>query len=246
MPSLPSVKLLQDQSLALQSLHSPLVGDQLIIDEKANKNPSKKAGKSKNVKDMLFQRFSEKGFSSRDIPKAIVIHELMGILMLALTWSFCYMFPISQQTFLKQPIQRIMHSMPKGLSNSISSNGFINSRFGSSYIESSCLRKLIRPATLPAKIFLTFKLVELSHKFDFNPETSSMPIQIKEESVEKRISYEFPRQKVALFTWKEGLLGSQRDTGATSSLAMRFQAEMTKEADDNVCMKEDSSRFNLF
>ena len=38
--------------------------------------------------------------------------------------------------------------------------GCKNSKFGSAYIESSCCRKIIRPFTLPGKLYVTFKVVE--------------------------------------------------------------------------------------
>jgi hypothetical protein len=39
-------------------------------------------------------------------------------------------------------------------------NSFLNSKFGSAYIESSCCRKIIRPFTLPGKLLFTFKAIE--------------------------------------------------------------------------------------
>jgi hypothetical protein len=110
--------------------------------------------------DSFMNRLRDKGFTAQDIPKAIIIHEVFGVLMLALTWSLCYCYPLSETALLKQPIGSIMSKMPNILSRSIESNKFLTSRLGVSYIESSCLRKLIRPITLPVKLILTLKLVE--------------------------------------------------------------------------------------
>lgn len=218
-----------------------------------------KKKKNKNVKDLFFQKFAEHGFSATDIPRAIVIHEAMGIFMLALTWSLCYLFPLSQHPFLRHPIERIMNTMPKGLSSSIASNGFINSRFGSSYIESSCLRKLIRPATLPTKVFLTFKFVELLHRFDSIPVSiitniSDQPTTTSPQASQGKITTLFSssgvhdeeigsRPKISninagkLF-WKKGFLNTHRSPSL--SLFDRFDAEMGASSNDNTleCLYE--------
>lgn len=106
--------------------------------------------------------FQEKGITVEKVPNAILIHELMGIFMLATTWSLCYCFPISQSKYLKKPIENMLSKMPNVFSSAIQGNDFLTSRFGISYMESSCLRKMIRPFTLPAKLFLTVKLVQLT------------------------------------------------------------------------------------
>jgi hypothetical protein len=120
----------------------------------------------KKVKKDRFSRYFEgKGLTVADLPKAIVCHELMGIFMLALTWSTCYYFPLSQNQFLKEPMARMVAMVPKALSGPVTSNPFLSSRIGTSYLESSCLRKLIRPITLPSKLYLTYRLVQVLPNF---------------------------------------------------------------------------------
>jgi hypothetical protein len=58
----------------------------------------------------------EHGFRAADVPKAIVVHELLGIAVLALTWSTCYKFPPSQNRYLKDPIAKVMGLIPKKVS----------------------------------------------------------------------------------------------------------------------------------
>jgi hypothetical protein len=121
---------------------------------------------TKKVKKDRFSRYFEgKGLTVTDLPKAIVCHELMGIFMLALTWSTCYFFPLSQNQYLKEPIARMVAMVPKALSGTVTSNPFLSSRIGTSYLESSCLRKLIRPITLPSKLYLTYQLVQVLPNF---------------------------------------------------------------------------------
>lgn len=105
--------------------------------------------------------FQEKGLGIQDIPKAIVCHEMMGYVMLGLTWTACYHFPISDIPFLKGPMDRLTSMVPQVLSNPVNNNPFLCSKFGKAYMESACLRKLIRPITLPGKLFLTYKMVQI-------------------------------------------------------------------------------------
>ena len=91
----------------------------------------------------LMSKLKQKGYSSNDIPKAIIFHEILGIAMLAFTWTYCYYFPPSQSSLLQKPIATIKNHIPKGLAGKINENGFLTSRIGSSYVESSYLRKLI-------------------------------------------------------------------------------------------------------
>lgn len=116
--------------------------------------------------DKFSKYFEGKGLTVNDLPKAIICHELLGIFMLALTWSTCYFFPPSQNRFLKEPIAKMISMVPKALSGPVTNNAFLSSRIGTSYLESSCIRKLIRPMTLPSKLYLTYKLVQVLPKFD--------------------------------------------------------------------------------
>mmetsp|Transcript_23304 Transcript_23304/g.38850 ORF Transcript_23304/g.38850 Transcript_23304/m.38850 type:complete len:309 (+) Transcript_23304:54-980(+) len=112
-------------------------------------------------KNRMFAYFEEKGFSVDDIPKAIIFHEILGISVLILTWSACYRFPPSQNRFLKEPINRMLSVVPNQLKSPVQANAFLSSKVGTSYIESSCFRKLIRPVTFPLKLYLTFKMIQL-------------------------------------------------------------------------------------
>eukprot|EP01031_Cornospumella_fuschlensis_P036890 gene36890-44755_t len=78
--------------------------------------------------------------------------------------------------------------MPLALTKSFEANKFLSSPIGVSYVESSCLRKLIRPLTLPGKVFLTFKLVELLHKSDKRRELA--PALTVDST--KKIQFELP------------------------------------------------------
>ena len=106
--------------------------------------------------------FLDKGLRKSDIPKAFFIHEVLGILMLALTWSTCYRFPLSSNPTLWTPIENMFAKAPlfsKSVSNRISQLPF-PPRVTEAYLESSCFRKIIRPVTFPGKMLLTYKIVQ--------------------------------------------------------------------------------------
>lgn len=119
----------------------------------------KNNNKVNREKQPLWKYFDDKGLTVQDLPKAIICHEIIGILIMALTWSTCYYFPPSQNILLKEPIARLTSVLPRTFTEQIHSNPFLNSRLGSSYLESSCLRRLIRPVALPVKLYLTYRLV---------------------------------------------------------------------------------------
>ena len=132
-------------------------------------------------KSFVTGRFSKFGFKTEDIPKAIIIHELLGISMLILTWSACYHLQFSKNPFVLQKFNQFTNLLPKSLTSSLSNaklpfgidKEVLTSRMGSSYIEASCFRKIIRPLTLPAKLVVTYKLVTFSDKTKnkINPNT---------------------------------------------------------------------------
>jgi len=105
--------------------------------------------------------FEEKGFKAHDIPKAIVIHGLLDVFILAFTWSSCYILAPSQMPLLKGPINKAISFLPDSFTRTASNTPFLSSRLGTAYIEASCLRKLIRPVAFPAKLYFTYQLVKV-------------------------------------------------------------------------------------
>jgi hypothetical protein len=83
------------------------------------------------------------------------------VLILALTWGSCYTLQPSNSFLLKEPIERLVAALPERLSQSVGSTPLFNTRLGQSYVEASCLRKLIRPVAFPVKLYLTLKMARL-------------------------------------------------------------------------------------
>jgi len=111
------------------------------------------------------------GFNKQDLPKAIVCHEALGVIILALTWSACYVWPMSQNPLLMKPISRIKNYIPVSTLSKISAGieKFpVNPRITESYIESSCFRKIVRPITIPGKLWLTLRLLRFHAKTESN------------------------------------------------------------------------------
>ena len=102
----------------------------------------------------------QKERSARDIPMAIAIHECLGLLILASTWFAAYNYPPSKIPILAGPIKRMEAILPARLKSMTSNNPVLASRAGQSYVEASCVRKLIRPATIPLKLTATFLILK--------------------------------------------------------------------------------------
>ena len=101
------------------------------------------------------------GLDASDIPKALVLHEILGFCMLAITWTFCYYFPLSKIPFFETQLKRLppMHTFSKSTTMNRVFDA-LSSRKGVAYLESSCLRKVVRPATIPGKMWVVFLLLK--------------------------------------------------------------------------------------
>lgn len=130
--------------------------------------------KSNPLRRRLVTYFEEKGFQASDIAKAIVCHEILGLTLLAITWSSCYFFPPSQAVWLQKPIASLAERLPKSWTTSLKTNKVLSSKLGSAYLESSCCRKVIRPLTIPGKLIFTFHMVKKLGEFQATAENSSI------------------------------------------------------------------------
>eukprot|EP01038_Epipyxis_sp_PR26KG_P013920 gene13920-18668_t len=130
------------------------------------------------VKENLINYFESKGFKAVDIPKAIIIHECLGIAMLIVTWTTFHKFPIASHQMFKAPLAYIKEKVPSTFSN----NPIVNSKYGRSYIEASCFRKLIRPFTLPGKMLLTFHIISQLYKTE-KVGGSSLKLDISDSTI---------------------------------------------------------------
>lgn len=144
-----------------------------------NENAPKPKKSLLGLRERLIKAFQDNGLTAQDLTTAIIIHEALGIFMLALTWSLCYFVQLSTLPMLKEPLNKIASMMPKMISN----NEFLNSRLGVAYCESSCLRKLIRPLTLPTKVIVTVKLVQLIHALQHKRSSPSIPLSLPSSDV---------------------------------------------------------------
>jgi hypothetical protein len=103
-------------------------------------------------RDSAKKFMTDRGLSPTLLPKAIFVHEMLGLAMLAVTWSLAYHFPPSELPLLAGPIKKINSAIPNQLS-------WLNTKPGRSYVEASCCRKLIRPLTIPGKLYFTFAIM---------------------------------------------------------------------------------------
>ena len=108
-----------------------------------------------------------------DVPKAVAIHEMLGLAMLASTWKLAYHFPPSKIPALAGPIEKMKSLVPSRVMASVSSSKVLSSKLGVSFIEASCFRKLIRPATIPLKLIATVVVMKKAFPMALVPASSS-------------------------------------------------------------------------
>jgi hypothetical protein len=114
----------------------------------------------------------EKGLTATDIPKAAVVHEAMGLTYLLGAWGLCYK---------AQPTQRLGDMMPnvkaklmqKGRFSDallkaeakveswqwMRKTGLDNKKLVVGLAESVVMRNVLRPVTIPLKLWLTWKII---------------------------------------------------------------------------------------
>lgn len=144
--------------------------------------------KMKAAKKRMTDFFESKGIAAQDIGKAIAVHEAMGLGMLAVTWSSCYLFPPSQSKLMARPIASMKAMLPNKMLSGIGNNAVFQSKYGSSYIEASCCRKIIRPFTIPGKLWATYYVVRMG-KSDKAVDGEGMPIKSRsKDSKSSRIA----------------------------------------------------------
>jgi len=112
------------------------------------------------AKEKVRHYLLENGLRPVEIPKAILLHELIGLSILVLSWSVCYRFPPSQIPVMVGPINKMKEMVPARIRAAMSSSSMLTSKLGQSYIEASCCRKLVRPLTIPSKLYITFLLMK--------------------------------------------------------------------------------------
>lgn len=117
--------------------------------------------------------FEEKSLHPTDIPKAILVHELLGMFILCSTWSMAHRFPPTKIPFLAGPIKQMERMIPASIKSAATSNKIINritnSKYGASYIEASCFRKIVRPITIPLKLATTFMILKSEILWKLHP-----------------------------------------------------------------------------
>eukprot|EP01023_Acetabularia_acetabulum_P069135 TRINITY_DN9940_c0_g1_i1.p1 TRINITY_DN9940_c0_g1~~TRINITY_DN9940_c0_g1_i1.p1 ORF type:complete len:182 (-),score=12.85 TRINITY_DN9940_c0_g1_i1:96-578(-) len=126
--------------------------------------------------------FEEQGLSAVDIPKAFVIHEVIGISFALAAWTLCYTV---------EPSKKVMRPITGGLSRSSKVSPLIkltdgamkkaqkiiadmkwlqtswigkrdSARLTTSLAESICFRAIVKPFTFTFKLWASWKLVVMS------------------------------------------------------------------------------------
>ncbi|CAN0005600.1 unnamed protein product [Scytosiphon promiscuus] len=123
--------------------------------------------------------FEDRGVTAADLPRAFVVHEFMSVAFLALTWAACYQIQPSQSPLfapINRTVQRsnnafivkgresfatLVSKSEKKISQEwLSKRGIDSGRVVFSLAESTLFRKLAKPVTIPAKLWLTLNFVQ--------------------------------------------------------------------------------------
>lgn len=151
----------------------------------------------------LGQYFEDNRLQKSDVPKAIVIHELLGLVILLSTWTTAFYFPPSKIRMLQGPIASLERMVPNALRQSMAKNELINSKLGGAYIEASCFRKLVRPLTIPLKMYTTLKLVLLSNEVycEAAKKVSRLNANLKVQGVQAGVAGPCVREMCKIVEW---------------------------------------------
>ena len=114
--------------------------------------------------------FAEQGIGAADVPRAIVVHEVLGASLFLGVWGVCY---------AAQPTMALARAVPSLLQRVEAAAAFADARIArwtwlqripgvraadpkrlaAGLAESVALRNLVRPVTVPAKLWLTWQVV---------------------------------------------------------------------------------------
>jgi len=129
--------------------------------------------------------FSSTGLSPTDLPKALIIHECLGVSVLLAAWGGCWVVKPSKRFLSALQVRRLAEwqkaerKVEKSrLVQLVKSNKYISSKRGTelavAFGESYFLRKLCMPLLVPLKLWLTFHLIgQGSKKVDIEGDVQS-------------------------------------------------------------------------
>ncbi|CAN0076767.1 unnamed protein product, partial [Phaeothamnion confervicola] len=119
------------------------------------------------------------GIATSDLPKALVVHELLSISFLFATWGLFYHFEPTRSA-LFQPVghaieqsvwppmvgaRRVYQTALVTAETQFSKSKYLAARdparLAASAAESSAFRKVLRPVTVPGKLLLAMRLTSL-------------------------------------------------------------------------------------
>ena len=115
--------------------------------------------------------FFERGLTLIDIPKAAIIHEALGLTILLTFWASCYLIRPSHRLLI--PLRRKYPNFIASVSQKFeknfnkyreklkisSKNRLDNERLLISLGESLVFRNMLRPITIPFKLYATWKII---------------------------------------------------------------------------------------
>ena len=128
--------------------------------------------------------FSSAGLSPTDLPKALVIHECIGVSALLSAWAGCWAVKPSRKLLSALQVRKIsewkkaQEKVDKSkLVRFVRTNKYLSSKRGAelgvAFGESYFLRKLCTPLLVPLKLWMTYQMMGLGRN-DLEVEGGSM------------------------------------------------------------------------
>ncbi len=122
--------------------------------------------------------FEERGLGAKELPAAIIVHELLGMIMASAAWTACYHIQPSQRLgnrFVKSfkgdtqvRMQQAYNTAMIQATNFVSKTSWLKNqsnnlpRLTTSLAESLCFRAAAKPATFVFKLWASFHIVRLA------------------------------------------------------------------------------------
>ena len=121
----------------------------------------------------LKKYLTSRDISARDVTKAVVIHEVLGVSVMVTAWAACWAVKPSKRLLnilqIRKSVQwsKAQEKMQKSnLLKRIRESNYVSSEtatsLGIAFGESYFLRKLCMPILVPLKLWLTYELLILS------------------------------------------------------------------------------------
>jgi len=122
--------------------------------------PEQQPSKLQRVVARLGEEFTRLGLEPRDVPMAVVLHEVVGAAVAAFLWAMCYHVRPTRHALLRGAPARLARAAEEKARASVMLAQIPGDpgRLAVALGESVALRAVIKPVTFPGKIWAAYRL----------------------------------------------------------------------------------------